>query len=146
MELWKRKNSYAEFTKYPQTFNCHTWNCKPWRFKTPLAVSKWKKFPWLKQITSLPLSLNGRQDSELLLQTMNTEVHAALPFSPLTKVDSPLHHLVTDSSRILVLQSQDSGWIIYIYPMFLVGFFTGPWGFWGHSLCLKSPGWELLLG
>lgn len=80
----------------PQTFNCCTWNCKPWRFKTPLAVSKQKKFPWLKQITSLPLSLHSRQDSELPLQITKAEACPALPFTPLAKAGNTCWHLMQE--------------------------------------------------
>lgn len=145
MELRKRKNSYAEFTKYPQTFNCHTWNCKPWRFKTPLAVSKRKKFPWLKQMTSLPLSLNGRQILKILNSAPNHEDRSA-SCSPLQPTDQGGQPTPSSDTRnwdfkLNVDAAVPRFGLNHLHLPNVPGrVFTGPWGFWGHCLCLKSPG------
>jgi len=102
-----------------------------------------KKFPWLKQITSLPLSLHGGQVSKLLLQTMKAEAHPALPFTPSAKADNPRRQLMPRagaSSRELMLPSQVLGLNYLHLPNVPGRVFRGPWGWWGHHLRLKSPG------
>lgn len=135
MELWKRKNSYAEFTKYPKLLIVALGTASPGGSK-PLWQFPKKKFPWLKQITSLPLSLHGRQVSELLLQTMKADACPALLYAPPAKADNPQQHLMPRAgalNRALMLLSQALGWILCNVP----GSCQGPGGG-GANICSQS--------